>query len=64
MTHTEFWVRMDQVLGQSYARSWAGLTVIGELEGRTAKEALDDGVPPKQVWAAVCRQLELPETLR
>ena len=27
-------------------------------------EALDAGVPPKQVWAAVWRQLELPDSER
>ena len=25
-----------------------------DLDGRTAQEALDAGVPPKQVWAAGC----------
>ena len=32
----------------------------GRLGGRTAVEALDAGIPPKQVWAAVWRVLELP----
>ena len=32
-------------------------TVIARL-----REALDAGVPPKQVWAAVWRQLELPDS--
>ena len=64
MRHTEFWSLMDLALGPEYSRSWAELTVIGALDGRTAQEALDAGVPPKQVWAAVRRQLELPETWR
>jgi hypothetical protein len=55
---------MDLALGPDYSRSWAELTVIGALDGRTAQEGLDAGVPPKQVWAAVRRQLELPETWR
>lgn len=60
MRHTEFWARMDAALGASYARSWADLFVIGELGGRTTSEALAAGVPPKEVWAAVWRVLELP----
>lgn len=64
MRHTEFWARMDQALGAGYARSWADLYVIGELGGRTAAQALDDGVAPKQVWAAVWRALDLPATER
>ena len=60
MRHTEFWARMEQALGPSYARSWAASFVMRELDGRTAQEALDAGVPPKQVWLAVWRTLELP----
>jgi hypothetical protein len=51
---------MDAALGPAYARAWAGQFVIGELDERTAQEALDAGVPPKAVWAAVWRALELP----
>lgn len=64
MRHTEFWARMEQALGPAYARSWADLFVIGELGGRTASEALAAGVPPKQVWAAVWKVLELPASER
>jgi hypothetical protein len=64
MRHTEFWDRLDNALGPAWSRSWAELFVIGELGSRTAVEALDAGVAPKQVWAAVWRVLELPETQR
>jgi hypothetical protein len=55
---------MEQALGPAYARSWADLFVIGDLGGRTASEALAAGVPPKEVWAAVWRVLELPPSER
>lgn len=61
MRHTEFWSRMETALGGSYARTWADLTVIGELGSRTVAEALAAGEPPKVVWAAVWRTLDLPE---
>ena len=64
MRHTEFWARLDGVLGRSYSRTWAELTVVRDLDGRTTQEALDAGMSPKQVWAAVRRQLELPESER
>ena len=38
--------------------------MLTELGSRTTVEALDAGVPPKQVWSAVWRVLELPETER
>jgi hypothetical protein len=60
MRHTEFWARLEHALGREYARSWAEHFVIGELGGHTALQALDAGVPPKKVWEAVWRTLELP----
>ena len=61
MRHTEFWARLDRALGTVRARTWAELFVLTELGGRTTIEALDDGVAPRQVWAAVWRVLELAE---
>ena len=64
MRHTEFWARMDAALGPTYSRVWAETQVIGTLGGRTVREALDAGVPPKQVWREVWRVLELPDSER
>lgn len=64
MRHTEFWSRMESALGSAYARAWADQFVIGELGERTAQEALDAGEPPKAVWAAVWRTLDLPASER
>jgi hypothetical protein len=64
MRHTEFWARMDRALGAAYAQVWADTQVIGALEGRTVREALDAGIEPKQVWRAVWRVLELPDSER
>jgi len=55
---------MEHALGRSYAKPWAAQFVMDELGGRTAQEALDAGVPPKQVWAAVWRALGLPDSER
>jgi hypothetical protein len=60
MRHTEFWARMEAALGAGYARHWASQTVIADLDGQTPQEALEAGVTPKEVWAAVWRTLELP----
>lgn len=64
MRHTEFWERMERHLGSSYARVWAEQFVIAALDRRTAQQALDAGVPPKQVWRAVWEVLELPVSER
>ena len=60
MRHTEFWARMDDALGSSYARSWAHQQVLAELGGRTVEEALAAGEDPKDVWRAVWAALDLP----
>ncbi|MFL6060262.1 MAG: DUF3046 domain-containing protein [Marmoricola sp.] len=60
MRHTELWARMEQALGPAYAHTWASMFVIADLGGRTAQEALDAGVPAKEVWRAVWSVLELP----
>ena len=64
MRHTEFWSRLDRALGPARSRTWAELFVLTELGSRTTSEALDDGVAPKQVWAAVWRVLELADSER
>jgi hypothetical protein len=62
--HTEFWGRMEAALGSAYARSWAHDFVMAELGDRTVEQALAAGLPPKQVWLAVWRALELPMSER
>nr|WP_323793166.1 DUF3046 domain-containing protein [Nocardioides sp.] len=64
MRHTEFWERMQLALGIDYMRVWAETHVMSDLDRRTAQEALDAGVPPKQVWRAVWAALGLPDTDR
>jgi hypothetical protein len=64
MRFTEFWARLDRHLGPAYSRTWAQQKVIGDLGGRTAQQALDAGIPPKEVWAAVWRDLGLPVSER
>lgn len=64
MRHTEFWSRLDHALGPARSRTWAELFVLTELGSRTTIEALDAGEAPKRVWAAVWRELELPDTQR
>jgi len=55
---------MESALGPSYARSWAHQYVLAELAERTVVQALEEGEPPKAVWAAVWRALGLPASER
>ena len=59
---TDFWERMDVVLGPAYARSWAHDVILSDL-GMTVDEAIARGVDTKDVWRAVCGTVEVPGTL-
>lgn len=61
MRYTEFWHRLEQALGPVYYTTWADQHVIGELDGRTPKQALDEGEDPQRVWRAVWAVLDLPD---
>ncbi len=63
MRLSEFWQRMEQHFGATYARSWAHDYVLEELEGRTVDQALAAGVPTKTVWRAVCANQPVKSTL-
>ncbi len=57
---TEFWDRMRQHFGASYAESVARDQVLQELGGRTISEALSAGEDAKSVWRAVCIAFDVP----
>ena len=60
MKETELWSRLQQHLGDGYARVWAAQYSMAELKDRTVVQALADGVPCKVIWRAVWTALELP----
>lgn len=52
MKLTDFWLRMEQHFGSTYARSWAKDTYIDVL-GMTPLQALEKGIDTQMVWRAV-----------
>jgi hypothetical protein len=61
---TDFWDRMEQALGSSYARSWASDFKLSALQGRSVNEALADGEDAQVVWRAVHQSLDLEAKFR
>ena len=51
---------MDDEFGPGYAASLAHDQALDALGGRTAEEALGAGVPPREVWLALCDALDVP----
>ena len=64
MKETEFWRRMDEHLGPTYARVWAAEQTLPALGSRTVAQAMADGEPTKVIWRAVWAALELPDRER
>jgi hypothetical protein len=59
---TEFWRRMDERFGATYAASVAADYRL-PLLGTTINDALAEGVGAKEVWRAVCAEFEMPSQL-
>jgi len=53
---------MAQVFGAAYAQSWAKDVVLEAL-GCTVDEAIAKGVETKEIWRAVCAQVDVPSQL-
>lgn len=64
MRVSQFWEFMDHEFGASYARSLATRHHLHVLGDRTIGQALEDGVPPRRVWTAVCEDLDVPPERR
>ena len=60
----ELWARLTSQMGRVPALVWAESHVVSELDSRTVREALAAGVPCKEIWRAVWRNLELPASER
>ena len=64
MRLTEFWARMREQFGDTYAESVAIDFVVAGLGDRTVNKALADGEDAKVVWRAVTEQFKVPDRLR
>jgi hypothetical protein len=55
---------MDDEFGAGYSRVLSSTLVLAGVGGRTADQALDSGVPPRQVWLALCEVQDVPPERR
>jgi hypothetical protein len=61
---SDFWRLMDDEFGAGYSRVLSSTLVLAGVGGRTADQALTAGVPPKQVWLALCDVQDVPPERR
>ena len=61
---SQFWSLMEGEFGAGYAHTLARHQVLGSLGDRTAEDALGAGMPPREVWHALCDAMDVPEGRR
>lgn len=60
MRLTEFTELLVEQFGTMTADSILADHVLTELGGRTGTEAIEEGVDPREVWVAICRDFDVP----
>jgi len=63
MRLSDFWERLEMVVGPAYMRSWGSDIVLPELN-LTVNQAIEAGVETSIIWRAVCDFVEVPSNLR
>ena len=64
MRYSEFRELVDDVLGPAHGGVLVASLRLGVLGDRTAQAALADGVEPRDVWHALCDELDVPDERR
>lgn len=60
MRLTEFHELVSAQFGEVYGASVLVDHVLTALGGRTAEQAIEDGVDPRDVWRALCADFDVP----
>ncbi|MEE6389643.1 MULTISPECIES: DUF3046 domain-containing protein [Microbacterium] len=63
MRRSEFLRAVDAEF-EARASSLLNDLVLSGMGGRTALEALDAGVPPRDIWLALCADMDVPDSRR
>jgi hypothetical protein len=62
--YREFWQLVDEVFGSAHGRSLVREYVLPRLGGLTAEQAMEQGVEPRDIWHALCDELDVPDAQR
>jgi hypothetical protein len=63
MRRSEFLRAVDAEFG-GRGSSLVSDLILTQLAGRTANQALDAGVPPRDIWLALCAETDVPQERR
>lgn len=60
MRLTEFSLLVTEQFGAARGASLVVDHVLSELGGRTAEQAIEAGIEPRDVWRALCADFDVP----
>lgn len=58
---TEFHERVVLRFGSTYGSSVLADHVLSGFDGRTAAQAIEEGIEPRDVWRALCVDFDVPQ---
>ena len=64
MRVSKFWELMNDEFGEAYASSLARTHALHALGDLSVLEALERGESPRQIWQALCDDMDVPEARR
>lgn len=64
MKLSEFQIAVDAEFGAGYGSVVVNDLVLAAVGDRTARDALAAGVPPREVWLALCEATDVPPARR
>ena len=64
MRVSDFWRLVDDEFGAGYGRTLIRDQVLIGLRHRTAAQAFEAGVDPREVWVALCEEMDVPAARR
>ena len=62
MRLSEFWLAVSDEFGDAYGRVLTRDLVLGDIGGLTAEQAIAKGVNTREIWLALCRATDVPES--
>lgn len=62
MRTTQFWEFVSNEFGTSYGRVLVDDLALPGVGGLTAREALESGVPTREVWLSLCEAADVPRS--
>lgn len=64
MRLSEFRLAVVEAFGDAYAPTLCKQLALTNLDSLTANEALEGGIAPRDVWHALCDQMDVVPTVR